>query len=194
MYSCTLPAVRSTHFPHEPSFSLLISAPQNNIACALFLIVTTTNIILRYIMYSSQRHCFSAIISFVCFRDSSISLAALSIPDDAMIFKKQLPLYYLHQIWPPRAVPQSNVSHYFLQATNHQWIPFKFENRAVSFLSLSLWLLDLIGRDLSQADRRTVSSWTSSSFNSLTNKRTLGGKVPLYQVLFTSAPRFCLLP
>ena len=84
--------------PRAISFSLLISAPQNNIACALFLIVTTTNIILRYIMYSSQRHCFSAIISFVCFRDSSISLAALSIPDDAMIFKKQLPLYYLHQI------------------------------------------------------------------------------------------------
>ena len=68
--------------------------------------------------------------------------------------------------------------------------------RAVAFLSLSLWLLlDLIGRDLtSQADRRTVSSWTSSSFNSLTNKRKLGGKVPPYRVLFINAPRFCLLP
>jgi hypothetical protein len=170
-----------------------LNTPQNNVARALFLIVTTTTIILRYIMYSSQHHCLSALISFVSFRDSFISLAALSIPD-AMIFKKQLPLYYLHQIWPPRAVPQSNVSHYFLQATDHQWIPFKFENRAVSFLSLSLWLLDLIGRDLSQADRRTVSSWTSSIFNSLTNKRKLGGKVPPYQVLFINAPRFCLLP
>ena len=48
--------------------------------------------------------------------------------------------------------------------------------RAVAFLSLSLWLLlDLIGRDLtSQADRRTVSTWT----NSLTNKRNEMKKIP----------------